>query len=223
MLRSSFRMAVNASIVAVVVGVAWLAFIQASDSEAAHVNETFSLVNHQAEEVGDTLEGTGAFIDAELTVHPSQMRDISALIDVWSPKHQKAETAYRKFDAAITAAEDSADAYFAAQRTLTERIQDQELGALARAEDDAEFSQYERWQDRAHGIRANALQIIESLRDMDASLQKLKLRSDFSFDGLQLNAIPSDIIALEQELSQFRIASDAIRNTIGSPFDAQDE
>ena len=223
MLRSLLRMVVTASVVAVIVGVAWIAYGNVGESKAAHVNDSFTLVNHQAEGVGDALEVTGAFIEAEVSVDTAQITDVSALLDAWSPKYRKAEVVYSKFDAAIIAAEDSANAYFEAQRALTEMIHDQELRALARAEDDAEFSQYDQWRERAHAIRADALQIMLGLQDMDATLQKLELRSDFSFDVHQMSEVPSNIVALEQELSQFQIASDNIRKTIGSPFDAQNE
>ena len=55
--------------------------------------------------------------------------------------------------------------------------------------------------------------------DMDTDPTKVKLRSDFSFDADWFSEVPSDILALEEELAQFRIASDNIRETIASPFD----
>ena len=223
MLRSAFRIVVTTTIVAVTVGIGWIAFGEIGESKAAQVNESFSLVNHQPEEVGQALAGAGAFIDAEVNADIAQIRDLSVLLDAWSPKYQKSDIAYRKFDAAIIAAENRADAYFAAQRALTEEFHSPELTAQARAEDDAEFSQYEQWRNRAHAIRASVLQIMHSLHDMDATLQKLLLRADFSFDVRQLNEVPLNILELEQELSQFQTASDNIRKTIGSPFDAQDE
>ena len=221
MLRIPFRMAVNASLIAVVVGLGWTAYGAVGESEAAHVNESFSLVNHQTDAVGEALEGAGTFIDSEIGGSTGQIRDIDELLDAWTPKYQMAETGIRKFDASLAVAEESADAYFVAQRALTARIHGTELGALARAEDDAESSQYEEWRGRAHSIQSNAAQILQRLHDMDATLQKLKLRSDFSFDVGQLSEVPSDIVALEQELAQFRVASDNIRIAIGSPFDAE--
>ena len=61
--------------------------------------------------------------------------------------------------------------------------------------------------------------IVNRLSDMDTTLQKLKLRSDFSFDASGFSEVPSDIMALEEELAQFQIASDNIREAIASPFD----
>ena len=68
-------------------------------------------------------------------------------------------------------------------------------------------------------MQGEALEIVHRLSDMDTTLQKLKLRSDFSFDGGGFSEVPADILALEGKLDQFRIASDNIREIIASPFD----
>ncbi len=113
----------------------------------------------------------------------------------------------------------SAEAYFEAQRALTEGFHSKELRERARADDDAEFELYEQWRQSARVIQEEALEIVHRLSDMDTTLQKLKLRSDFSFDAGGFSEVPSDILALEEELAEFRIASDSIRETIASPFD----
>ena len=220
MLRSFFRFSVTASVLAVVVGFGWIAFGEVNESEAAHADASFALVSHQTQQIGASLEGAGTFIDAEVSVDIGRITDVTALLDEWTPKYQRAETGYRKFDTAINAAEDSADAYLLAQRALTARIHDQELGALARADDEAEAHQYRRWRVGARGIRAEALEIMHRLGDMEATLQKLKLRSDFLFDPGALSEVPSDILELEKELAQFRVDSDTLREIIGSTFDA---
>ena len=221
MLRSFFQIAVSASVLAVVAGVGWIAFGEISTSEAAHADAGFLLVSHQTEKLGDSLKVAGTFIGAEVSENIAQIGDISALLDEWTPKYRRAETGYRKFDAAIGGAEDRAEAYFAAQRALTARIHDEELSARARAEDDAEFHQYEQWRGQSRRIRLAALEIMQGLGDMDATLQKMKLRSDFSFDAGTLLEVPSSILALENDLVQFRIASDNVRQTIDSPFDGK--
>ena len=219
MLRRFFSITITASIVAVVVGVGWIAFGGVSKSEAAHADASFSMVSHQTGRMGESLNSAGTFISTEISVDIGQITDITALLEEWSPRYQQAQTAYRRFDAAITAAESSADAYFAAQRALTEGFHSEELRDRARADDDAEFAQYEEWRERARAVQEEALEIVHRLSDIDTTLQKLKLRSEFSLDAGGFNEVPSDILALEEELAQFQIASDNIRETIASPFD----
>ena len=219
MLRTFFSITITASIVAVVVGVGWIVFGEVSKSEAAHTDASFSLVNHQTGRMGESLNSAGTFISTEISVDIGQITDISALLNEWSPKYRQAQTAYRKFDAAIIAAESSADAYFAAQKALTEGFHSEELRERARADDDTEFEQYKQWRERASAVQKEAVEIVYRLGDMDTTLQKLNLRSDFSFDTGGFSEVPADILVLKEELAQFQIASDNIRETIGSPFD----
>lgn len=219
MLRRFFSLAIAASMVAVAVGVGWMAFSEVSKSEAAHADASLSMVNHQTGRMGESLNRAGTFISAEISADVGQITDLPTLIDEWSPRYHQAQTAYRKFDAAIIAAESSADAYFEAQRALTEGFHSEETRARAQAVDDAEFAQYEQWRERARAVQEEALEIVQRLSDMDTTLLKLKLRSEFSFDASGFNEVPSDILALEEELAQFRTASDNIREIIASPFD----
>ena len=176
------------------------------------------MVNHQTGRMGESLDTARTFISTEISADIGQATDIAILLDEWLPKYQQAQIAYRRFDAAIIAAENSADAYFAAQRALTEQFHSEELRTQARARDDAEFQQYEDWGERARGVRAEALEIVHRLSDMDTTLRKLKLRSDLSFEVGGFSEVPSDILALEEELVQFQIASDNIREIVASPF-----
>ena len=219
MLRRFFSIIITASIVVVVVGIGLIAFGEASKSEAAHADANLRLVNHQTGRMGESLNSAGTFISTEISADVGQITDLSTLLDEWSPRFQQAQTAYRKFDAAIATAESSADAYFAAQRALTQEFHNEESRARARGDDDAEFAQYEQWRERARGVQREALEIVHRLSDMDTTLQKLQLRSEFSFDASGFNEVPSDILALEEELAQFRVASDNIREIIASPFD----
>ena len=196
-----------------------MVFGEVSKSEAAHADASLSMVNHQTGRMGESLNHAGTFIRAEISADVGQITDLPTLLDEWSPRYQQAQTAYRKFDAAIVAAESSADTYFAAQRALTEGFHNEETRARAQVDDDAEFAQYEQWRERARGVQEEALEIVQRLSDMDTTLQKLKLRSEFSFDVSGFNEVPSDILALEEELAQFQIASDNIREIIAAPFD----
>ena len=219
-MRTIFSIATITCIVAVVTAVGWMAFGEVSKSAAAHADASFSRVGHQTGRMGASLDSARTFISTEISTELGQITDISTLLDEWSPKYRQAQTGYRRFDAAIIAAENSADAYFAAQRALTERFHQPEMRAEAEAEDDAEWQQYEQWRERAKGVQAEALEVMHRLSDMDTGLQKLKLRSDFSdFDAGGFSEIPAEILALEGELARFRVASDNLRELIASPFD----
>ena len=221
MLRTSFRIAIAAGIFGVVVGIAWISFSEIGKSEAVDADASFALVSHQTGQMSDSLNSAGTFIGTEFSIGTEQIIDISTLLDKWSPKYQQAQTAYRKLEAAISTAEDSANAYFEVQRELTEEFHSEDLRERAQAEDDAEFMQYEWWRELASAIQMEALEIIHRLDDMDTTLQKLELRSDFTFVTEGFSEVPSEILALEKELAQFQTASDSIRDAIGSPFDVK--
>ncbi len=214
-------MIIIASIIAVVVGVGWIAFGEINTTEAAYADASLSLVNHQTGRMGSSLDNARTFISTEISSNIGQATDLDVLMDQWSPKYRQAQTSYRRFSAAISSAERTTEEYFTAQRSLTEGFISEELRARARAEDDAEFAQYEAWRERAGIVQEEALEILGRLSDMDTTLQKLRLRSDFSFDPGGFSAVPSDILALEEKLAQFRIASDNIREMIASPFEVE--
>ena len=219
MLRKFVSFATTAGIIAVVAGVGWLAFAEFNKSETAHADASFSMVTHQTAQMGESLDAARDFISLEVSVEIGRLTDLGTLIGEWTPKYRQAQTAYRRFDSAIVTAEDNAAAYFVAQRALTDQFHSGELRSRARAEDETEFRQYEQWRDRARGVRSAALEIVQRFDDMDTTFQKLELRSDFSFDVAQFSEVPSDILELEAELDQFRIASDSLRKVIASPFD----
>ena len=56
---------------------------------------------------------------------------------------------------------------------------------------------------------------------MDASLRKLELRTDFVFDTSSFQDVPTAILELDAQLSEFRAASETIRAATGSPFEAR--
>ena len=56
---------------------------------------------------------------------------------------------------------------------------------------------------------------------MDASLCKLELRTDFVFDTSSFQEVPAAILELDAELSEFRAASETIREVTASPFEAR--
>lgn len=214
MLRKFFSLVILASIIAVVGYLAWIAYGESKVSEAAHFDASMSMVHHQTGRMSESLDDAGTFVSTEI----EQITDISTLIGRWTPRYEQAQIAYRRFDAAIASAEDRAAGYFSAQRALTERYHSEEARARAEAEDDADFALYQQWRDRAHAVRAEALEILNRLSDMDTDLQKLKLLSEFSFDAGGFNEVPADILTLSDELAKFQAASVNIREITTSPF-----
>ena len=201
--------------IAVVAGLGWLAYGRFSASEAAEFDESISMVNHQTVQMSESLDVTGDFVNKRI----SEITSISVLFTEWTPRFDAAQTAYTKFDASITSAEERAEVYFATQRALTERYNNAELRAAAEARDNNDFELYAQWQNQAHSVRAEALRIIQRLEDVDTDLQKIKLASEFSFDANSFGTVPSDILNLEKELTQFQIASENIREITASPFE----
>ena len=215
MLRRFFTFTLTISIVTILASIGWIAYGEFNITEAAHFDTSMARVNHQTENMGVTFNTTRAFVTSGI----EQISDIDTLIEEWSPRYSRAQIAFQKFDASIEAAEGRAEAYFLEQRALTENFRSQELRARAEAEDDSDYELYSQWRDRAHSVRAEALGIMNRLSDLDTDLQKIKLRSEFSFDVGAFSDVPTEILSLGDELEQFQIASEDIRGITVSPFD----
>ncbi len=212
MSRKLLSFAVGAVIIAAVAGIGWVAYDKFSASEAVEFDTSVSMVEHQTGALDESLDDAGAFVRRDV----KQISSISVLLDEWTPRYSEAKTAYRKFDAAIIAAEARAQDYFSTQRALTEQFHDPEKQARARADDDADYALYKQWEEQAYFVRERALEIVHRLDDMDTDLQKLKLSSEFRFDELTgFNEVPMEILSLEDDLEEFQIASENIRRITG--------
>lgn len=216
MLRRCLKLAVVASLIAVVAGFGWIIYGEMNTSEAAHFDASLSVAHSQSENMRATLGDAGAFVEMEI----GKITSIAMLRDEWTPRYQRAQSAYTKFDAAIIAAEERAEAYFAAQRALTEQYHNPERRAQIVADDEADYAIYREWLQQAHQAREHARLIANRLADMDTDLRKLELRSEFSFDASSFRATPAEILELDNELAQFQIASENIRQITASPFGA---
>ena len=214
MLRRFFTFTLTISIVTILACIGWIAYGKFNITEAAHFDASMARVNHQTENMGESLDTTRAFVTSGI----EQISDITTLIEEWSPRYAQARIAFQKFDAAIVAAEERAEAYFSVQKALTEKYHTEKLRA-PEADDHADFELYSLWRDRAHSVRAEALDIMNRLSDLDTDLQKIKLRSEFSFDVGAFSDVPTEILSLGDELEQFQIASEDIRKITDSPFD----
>ncbi|MDE2940225.1 MAG: hypothetical protein OXR67_15120 [Chloroflexota bacterium] len=213
-MRKAFAILVVGVVLAIAAYAGWLALQETEVSEAAHFEQSINMVHHQTENITVSLVETNEVV----AVNIAEVTDINLLLEQWSPRYQRAQVAYQKFDSSIQAAELRAEAYFASQKALTMRYHDEARKARAKAEDDADYELYSQWQDRAHMARDNALAIIHRLDDMETDLRKLELSTEMSFDASRFNDVPQEIKKLEDELIDFQIASDNIRSITQSPF-----
>ena len=217
MLRKVLKLALAASLVAVVTGFGWFVYNGINTSEAAHFDTSINIVHNESGKIGAAFGETGNFVETEV----AKIADISALISEWTPRYDRAQSAFMRFDASIDAVEERAEAYFASQRALTDGYHDPERKTQAQAEDEADYTVYTQWLDRAYSVRARAREITHRLEDMNTDLRKLELSSEFSFDSGRFEAVPSEILALDDELAQFKTASVNIRAITDSPFETK--
>ena len=202
-------------------------------TEAARLPGSVQLAQNQAENMNRALLDVGTFAAGEPPGNASETQlhtetpdiakitDIDALMEQWEPRYDGAKLAYVKFEAAIKNAKASAAAYFATQQALTEQINDPAALAQARQDDVQDLALYRQWEAPADSALNNARAIGTRLDDMDALLRKLHLRADFVFDATSFQEVPAAILELNQELNDFRVASETIRATTGSPFEVK--
>ena len=215
-MRKALSLAVAAVAVALIAGIGWLVFGEAKTSEAARFNESIDMVAHQTGRMDTSLKSTGSVVAADVAA----ITNVQQLLDRWTPRYEQATLAYSRFDAAIGAAEQQAEAYFAEQRALTAGYHDDARRAEREAGDEAEYALYLEWRDRARQVRSGAKAVVERLDDMDTDLRKLKLTAELAeaFDSSAFKDVPSEIADLGAELSEFQAASDNIRAITASPF-----
>ncbi len=222
------------TVAAAVIAYAGLAvYGEVTQTEAARLSGSVQLAQNQADnmnrallDVGTVAAGKPAGNALETQPHNetpdiAKITDIDALMEQWEPRYDGAKLAYVKFEAAINNAKASAAAYFATQRALTEQITDPPALAQARQYDERDLALYRQWEALADSALNNARAIGTRLDDMDALLQKLQLRADFVFDATSFQEVPAAILELNQELNDFRAASETIRATTGSPFEVK--
>lgn len=217
-----------------VVGYAGLTIYQGiNQAEAAKMSGSVQLAENQAVNMNRALgdvsalasgnSGVGAAEAGSQPASPeiANITSIDMLIERWEPRYDDAKLAYVKFEAAINNAKVSAAGYFETQQALTESINDPATKAQARQDDERDMALYRQWETQAESSLAKARAIGLQLDDMDASLRKLQLRSDFVFDAESFQAVPLAVSELSAELDEFRAASESIRLATASPFEAK--
>ena len=220
------RLLVAAVVITAAAGFAWLVYGETETSAAVRFDESIGMVHHQTDRMSETLGDTGAFVNANIAAAPaekqvSEITSISELIDEWEPRYNETQTVYLKFDSAIVAAEQRAEEYFASQRALTGRYNDPEKRAQAQEYDDEDYGLYGEWRTQAHRARSHAQEIMSKLDDIDTDLRKLQLSSEFSSNGGTSREVPQAILLLDEELAEFQLASENIREIMASPVEVQ--
>lgn len=221
-------------VVAAVIGYAVLTvYGEVTKTEAARMSNSVLLAENQAENMNRALGDVGTFAGGELggnglevesqpdATDITKITKIDTLIDHWEPRYDDAKLAYVKFEAAINNAKASAADYFATQQALTERINDPATKAQAREDDERDLALYKQWETQADSALSKARAIGTQLDDMDASLRKLELRTDFVFDTSSFQGVPAAITELDAQLDEFKSASESIRAATESPFEAK--
>ncbi len=233
MIRQTLKYSLIVVAAAIVGYAALTVYGEVTQTEAAKMTDSVQLAENQAENMNRALGDVSVFAGGnpsgnslESGPHPetseiAKITSIEVLIDRWEPPYNDAKLAYIKFEAAIDNAKVNAAGYFAAQQALTERINDPTTKAQAREDDDRDLALYRKWETQADSALAKARAIGTQLDDMDASLRKLELRADFVFDASSFQDVPIAIQELNAELSEFRAASEIIRATTESPFEAK--
>ena len=191
--------------------------VQLSENQATNMNRAFGEVS-----VFATGSSAGSPSETGLQAQDSEISKITSIDDLivrWEPRYEGAKLAYVKFEAAINSAKASAAGYFAAQQAITERINDPAIKSQAREDDDRDLALYRQWEAQANSALAKARAVGMQLDDMDASLRKLELRTDFVFDTSSFQEVPVAILELNAELSEFGAASENIRAVTQSPFE----
>ena len=233
MIRRTLKYALIVVVVAVIAYTGLTVYGEVTQTEATRMSDSVLLAENQAENMNRALGDVSVFAGgnaggnaSEVGSQPetsgiAKITNIDVLIDRWVPRYDDAKLAYVKFEAAIDSAKASAAGYFATQQALTERINDPSTKAQARQDDERDLALYRRWESQADSALAKARAIGRQLDDMDASLRKLQLRTDFVFDTSSFQDVPAAILELDAELSEFRAASETIRAATGSPFEAR--
>ena len=233
MIRRTLKYTLIVVVVAVIGYVGLAVYGEVTQTEAARMSGSVQLAENQAENMnralgdvsvfaGGTSSGRASEVGSQpTTAEIAKITSIDDLIDRWEPRYDDAKLAYVKFEAAIDNAKASAAGYFATQQALTEMINDPATKSKARQDDERDLALYRQWEAQANSALAKALAIGKQLDDMDASLRKLELRTDFVFDTPSFQDVPTAILELDAQLSEFRAASETIRAATGSPFEAR--
>ena len=222
------RLSVIAAVAAVIVYAGFSLYEGTTQTEAAALSDSVQLAENQAGSMGQALNNVSVFasLRAPTDGQPQTggsgiagVTNIDTLLALWEPRYNNAKASYPRLESAIAVAKGSAADYFAAQRAITERINDPGVKLRAQQDDGRDWNLYRQWEERADAVLAEAHAIDLRLDDMDAGLRKLELRADFAFDTSSFSEVPAAIADLDQELADFQVASERIRETTKSPFE----
>ena len=217
--------------------IGWTVYGEGTQTTAARMSESVHLAQAQAQNMNQSLtnvsvigkaglsalpqDTTPSSIQAVATLEVTEIANLETLMAEWKPRYDAAKLSYAKFHASITNAKSRAADYFAQQQALTQSMRDPDNKAKAELEDEAELALYRRWQAQADLALEKADKIGIQLDDMNANLNKMELRADFVFDTSAFLGVPEAINELNLQLFEFQVASENIKLTAGSPFEAR--
>lgn len=204
---------------AAIAGTIWIGYGTYQVSAAADFDQSLGQVVNQVDRVGTSLNDAGTYVEREVIgVDVKAIGDIGLLIDEWKPRYADAITAYNRFSASIDSATAQAQAYFEAQSALTAQYNNPLRRAQAEGRDEDEYERYLLWKADAEDKLELSLAILRRFEDMDIDLEKSRLASELTFEMAQFSNVPDEILGLSQQLAQFQIASQNVRDAIGGGF-----
>ena len=184
-------------------------------AEAVHFDNSMRLMTLQSNSVDAKIAGTSTIVEELVT---NTNAGIDEVLAEWTPRYEQAKLAHTKFEAAVAGAKVQARAYLQSQRQLTSRYVSESSRLRAEREDMEEQRMFEAWAARADKVLDDTRRIMNAFNDLDIDLQKVKLRTDFTFASHIYTDVPAEIESLQIELDTFKAESERLRLSTSSPF-----
>ena len=184
-------------------------------AEAVHFDNSMRLMTLQSNSVDAEIGGTSIIVEELVTNTDAGIDEVLA---EWTPRYEQAKLAHAKFEAAVAGAKIRAQAYLESQRQITARYVNESSRRRAEQDDLEEQRMFESWAARADKVLADTRRVMNAFNDLDLDLQKVKLRTDFTFASHIYTDVPAEIESLQLELDIFKAESERLRISTSSPF-----
>lgn len=184
-------------------------------AEAVHFDNSMRLMTLQSNSVDAKIESTSTIVEELVTNTDAGIDEVLA---EWTPKYEQAKLVHAKFEASVAGAKARARAYLQSQRQLTARYVNEPARLRAEQDDLEEQRMFEAWAARADKVLDDTRGVMNAFNDLDIDLQKVKLRTDFTFASHVYMDVPTEIKSLQIELDTFKAESERLRLSTSSPF-----
>lgn len=184
-------------------------------AEAVHFDNSMRLMTLQSNSVDAKIESTSTIVEELVTNTDAGIDEVLA---EWTPRYEQAKLVHAKFEASVAGAKARARAYLQSQRQLTARYVNEPARLRAEQDDLEEQRMFEAWAARADKILDDTRGVMNAFNDLDIDLQKVKLRTDFTFASHVYMDVPTEIKSLQIELDTFKAESERLRLSTSSPF-----